>query len=765
MRRFLSLLVLTLCLPYFAVAQTTACTGLCLQQVACTGGATTSISGTVYAPNGVDPLPNVLVFIPNGTVDAMTPGVQCPVPGAAPSGNPLVGTTTAFDGTFHLTNVPVGTNIPLIIQAGRWRRQLVVPTTTSCADTSFSTRMPKNQTEGDIPLIAVATGSVDSVECVLRKVGLDDSEFTNPMSTGRIHLYTGTQSAGANIDTTTPSQTTLMNSATELAKYDVLMLPCQGTASGQTSTASLANLLQYANSGGRIYASHFSYAWFYTNGGFSSVASWLGSSTNLNDGTATINTSFSSGQTLSNWLQFVGATTTAGQVSISTVKNVINGINSPTQGYLTLNNQGNPIEQFTFNAPVGSANQCGRVLFNQYHVENPATTPTGKAFPTECSTAAMTNQEKLLEYSLFDLTNAGGVPTMTPATANFGTEAVGFTTAAQTFTWTNNAIFAVSITSATASGDFAVSSQNCQNVAPGASCQIAVVYKPTATGAGNGTLTVTSAANTLTATLTGTGVPALTSSTTSLSFPNTDVGATVTENFTLMNGAPGAVPITGLASSGDYTLANNCGSSLAAGAICTVQVSFKPSGTGARAATVAFGAQSVALSGTGVDFTESITPSSGSVIAGLSVPVPVAVAPVSGFSASVTMTCTTTAPGSTCTPSTSGFVPSATSSVSVVITTTPKYAVIGYGGFGVGILGWLSAFAVTVAFRKKVRVARLAMVLVALGTLCAAMSGCSGKTPAANAIYTAPGTYTYTVTATDGFLVHSATYSLSVTAQ
>ena len=98
----------------------------------------------------------------------------------------MVGTTTAVDGTFTLTNVPVGSNIPLVIVAGRWRRQIVVPGTASCADTTFSTRMPQNQTEGDIPKFAIATGSADAVECVLRKVGIPDAEFTNPTGTGRI---------------------------------------------------------------------------------------------------------------------------------------------------------------------------------------------------------------------------------------------------------------------------------------------------------------------------------------------------------------------------------------------------------------------------------------------------------------------------------------------------------------------------------------------------------------------------------------------------
>ena len=68
--------------------------------------------------------------------------------------------------------------------------------------------------------------------------------------------------------------------------------------------------------------------------------------------------------------------------------------------------------QFTFNTPVGAAaaSQYGRVLFNEYHVENGSTHTT---FPDECGTSPytpltpsqMSAQEKMLEYSLFDLSN------------------------------------------------------------------------------------------------------------------------------------------------------------------------------------------------------------------------------------------------------------------------------------------------------------------------------------------------------------------------
>src|SRR5215471_12899514 len=77
----------------------TNCTGLCLQQTACPGGTFTSVSGTVYAPNGTDPIYNALVYVPNATVQSFLPGVHCDHCGSQVSGSPLLSTLTGADGT------------------------------------------------------------------------------------------------------------------------------------------------------------------------------------------------------------------------------------------------------------------------------------------------------------------------------------------------------------------------------------------------------------------------------------------------------------------------------------------------------------------------------------------------------------------------------------------------------------------------------------------------------------------------------------------
>ena len=775
-----------------ASGQQTCSTGLCLQQVSCPNGGTTSISGVVYAPNGTDPLPNVTVYIPNAPVTPFTPGVTCDVVGAAPSGSPIVGATTAVDGSFTLGDVPVGSNIPLVIVSGRWRRQLTVPSTAACTNTALPSApsafavMPQNHTQGDIPLFAIASGGEDQVECVLLKVGVAQSEFTDPGGGGRINLFGGGGAAGSGVtlDASTPTQASLMGgNGSTLNNYDVLMLPCEGAAYIKPAQE-LANLITFANDGGRVYSSHFSYDWMYQNPPFNGVASWVGSTTDVtpDPGVATVDQSFTAGQTLATWLQNVGATTTLGQMPISTLRKDTNGVVAPTQSWLALNNTNynNPIMQFVFNTPIAptgtTVNQCGRVLYNEYHVENPTGATTGKIFPNECSSAAMTPQEKLLEYSLFELTGEGGQPTLAPTTQDFGSEAIGFPTGPQIFTWTNNSSFPSSVTSATITGDFSISSNNCAAVAPGTSCQIKVVFTPTLLGARAGMLTVVSSGNTLTATLTGTGVPGFTISPAALTFGNVDVGASVAQSLTLTNIAPQALPLPPFVTTGPYAVSTaGCKNPLPALATCPVSVTFLPVTTGPLAGTVGVNSSSLlysglsaTLTGTGVDFSLSLNPTSGTVVAGDGATSTATLTPIAGFASPVTLSCTIVAGAvaSTCGLGTTSITPTTTATAVVSISTTSQFTVVGYGGFGGHGYLWLIAVCSGCLLFAKRRSAgtlvRGGLLLVFLAAMSLSATGCSGKTPAKNAAFTGPGNYVVTVSGTDGFLVHSATYSLTV---
>ena len=128
-----------------------------------------------------------------------------------------------------------------------------------------------------------------------------------------------------------------------------------------------------------------------------------------------MSTNFSDGATLAQWLENSGAIVagTPNQIDISTLRTDVSGVIAPTQSWVTLNNgtysgvtvSDSPVMQMTFNAPVAApaASQCGRVMFNDYHVID-INVSAGTVFPSECpAETAMSAQEKMLEYALFDL--------------------------------------------------------------------------------------------------------------------------------------------------------------------------------------------------------------------------------------------------------------------------------------------------------------------------------------------------------------------------
>lgn len=764
----------------------------------CSAGQTTTISGTVFAPNGTDPLPNVTVYIPTTSVDPFQPGVSCPIAGSPPSGTPLVGTITNVKGGFTLINVPVAINVPIVAVSGRWRVQGTVDTTgAACGTTVYNMRMPQNHTQGDIPLIAIATGSADAAECVLLKMGINQSEFTDPGGGGRINLFGGGGAGGSGVilDSGTPTQASLMGgNGSTLNQYDVLMLPCEGGDFVKPATE-LTNMLNFANAGGRVYSSHFSYSWMWQNPPFNGVANW---DVNARDpdgggsGTATVNVGFTAGQTLATWLQDVGATTTPGQMTLNTLRQNVDGVIAPTRSWLTLNGGGNaaspnPVMQFVFDTPIApagqTAKQCGRVLYNEYHVETPVGLANGTTkFPNECNTTtAMTPQEKLLEYMLFELTDEGGQPSLAPTSQDFGSEAIGFPSATETFTWTNNSSFVSQVSSTTITGDsdFVVTQNNCGSVAGGASCTILVVFTPSALGPGAATLTVSSGGgNSLTSSLTGIGTPGYSLSASSLSFGSLDVGNTASKTLTLTSLASGPLPIPPFVTTGQYAVSTAaCGNQIAAMGSCAVTVTFLPTVTGPLNGTVGvnstgllYSGLSATLTGNGIDFTIVLSPTSGSVVAGDSVSTTATLTPLAGFAATLALTCAVAgASASTCGAATGSVTPTAVTTDVVSMTTTSQYTVIGYGGFGGRGYLWLAALGSGLLLWRRRRSAgmllRAGLMMVLLAAVGISLTGCSGKLPAQNPVYTGPGTYTITVSATDGFLVHKATYTLTVTAK
>jgi hypothetical protein len=153
-------------------------------------------------------------------------------------------------------------------------------------------------------------------------------------------------------------------------------------------------------------------------------------------------------------------------------------------------------------------------------------------------------------------------------------------------------ISSIAITGTNAA-EFAISSKTCGvTVVSGGSCVVNVTFKPQAGTARTASLTFTDngAGNPQNVALSGTGTM-VSNSPTTLTYGVQMVGTTsASKAVTLTNAGPGSLAISSITFIGnnpnDFTQTNNCGTSLASGASCTINVKFAPKAMGTRKATL-----------------------------------------------------------------------------------------------------------------------------------------------------------------------------------
>jgi hypothetical protein len=215
-----------------------------------------------------------------------------------------------------------------------------------------------------------------------------------------------------------------------------------------------------------------------------------------------------------------------------------------------------------------------------------------------------------------------GCPAVTgfPAGLNCGTQVLNTSSVSKTLTLANSGIQPLTVLGITNqganAGDFALNTNCGTSVAAGANCSIGVTFTPTGPGPRKTALTIIDNAinNNAIGTprrvlLTGVGT-AVSLSPESLNFGNQTVGTTSnSKQITVTNEGSATVNFfeiaLGGANPGDFSQSGTCGSTLAPAATCTVNVTFKPTATGARTASVLFSdngggnLQSVGLTGTG----------------------------------------------------------------------------------------------------------------------------------------------------------------------
>jgi hypothetical protein len=402
--------------------QTTCRAGQCLAASCGAGEPETTLSGVISDPAGKVPLYNVALYVPNAALDPIKEGVTCEQCAGTSSGHPIASAITDAAGHFVLKNPPVGKNVPLVIQVGKWRREVTVPEIAACRDNVLSdpslARLPRTQSEGHIPLIAVTTGHADALECLLRKIGIADQEFTTNTGGGRVHLYvggSGDDGQGANSfmsGATLPNASTLWGSADELMKYDMLVLSCEGSTFPKAKTPYLANVKSYADHGGRIFDDHLHFYWLQKGPApWPTTAGWLGDKGDLGSILGKVDTTFPKGVAFGDWLVNVGASTTKGQLDIVMAQHSVGADAKPvSQRWIYLDDPA-AVQYLTFNTPVEAAPtaQCGRVVFTDIHVSSTAAggdvSHPETPFPSGCTTTTLSPQEKALEFMFFDLSS------------------------------------------------------------------------------------------------------------------------------------------------------------------------------------------------------------------------------------------------------------------------------------------------------------------------------------------------------------------------
>jgi hypothetical protein len=415
----------------------------------------TTITGTVFAPNGTLPLFGVNVYVPETDPGPLVDGAVCSRCNDGLQGGALAQAITDEAGHFELTNVPATMNVPIVIQVGKWRRQINIPNVAACqtlpmdaVDSTLPksmTDMTPNTTSVDMPRIAISTGNADALECLVRKLGVADKEITTAGQGGRINLFSD-QALAANRGVSSfktgftggtgnfADSQNLWNPTSPftggvdaLKKYDIVFLSCEGAQYPATKPqSSLQAMSDYADLGGRVFMSHWHNIWISGEQGHQAthgIPSWEATSTWTFAGnpspdtlTATIDeVGNPKGVSFAKWMDNVGGSMTHDLITpVDQARNTASGVNGDTERWVYLDPATSPAVagamnfQFTTPQAVDVDQRCGKVVFSDMHVSADSTSLPGNPYPGGCSTAPLTPQEKALAFMFFDIASCVG---------------------------------------------------------------------------------------------------------------------------------------------------------------------------------------------------------------------------------------------------------------------------------------------------------------------------------------------------------------------
>jgi sugar lactone lactonase YvrE len=386
--------------------------------------------------------------------------------------------------------------------------------------------------------------------------------------------------------------------------------------------------------------------------------------------------------------------------------------------------------------------------------------------------------------------------TLAPNPLPFPSTPVGTSATALPITLTNPGTAALAISSISVTGTNATSfsqTNTCgTSLAAAASCTITVGFTPSVTGNLSASITVADNAtgSPQTVALTGVGsaglAPLATLTPGSLAFASTTVGTSAaTLPVTLSNPGTAVLALSGVSVTGtnatSFGQTNTCGTSLAAGASCTITVSFTPTTAATLSASISVSdnatasPQTVAISGTGSSpvtggaFTVSSSTPAATVQPGASAQFNLVIAPLGGsYNNLVTLSATGLPSGAVVSFLPAAVTPGSGGAPSVMsIQTASGLSRLElpdqHGRSPVPLLAMLAGLPLLgfAGNLRRLRKCRGRWMLLGLATLAIlpllALSGCGG-----GYFGPAPKTYAVTVTGTSGSLQESTTISLTV---
>jgi hypothetical protein len=380
---------------------------------------------------------------------------------------------------------------------------------------------------------------------------------------------------------------------------------------------------------------------------------------------------------------------------------------------------------------------------------------------------------------------------VSPSSLTFSTQQPGVPDAPQTVTVTNTgaapmANVGFQITGP-AAASYSIGTTTCGiSLDAGGSCTVQIGFTPAAIGAIAATLTVSSSTPgvvPVSVSLNGAGqlTGGLSGSPAQLTFAVVGVGqSSAAQPVTITNNTSLVVGSLVLTVNAPFVLSQNtCTGSLAAGANCTVAVTFQPTtsgaATGALTATSSGVATStnVALTGMGFDFTAAVSGASSLTVAsGQTADYTVAINPANGAQGTFTYTCGTLPANAHCvfSPASTTVSAGATGNVTVEIETgkTGSARMESPGGWRMlpMVCGFL-LLPLALRRRKALLLALLFGILACGISSCTSSGGGTGGGPgggggSGSGSATPPGTYTIPVSITSTGICHEVTVTMTV---